>query len=234
VLECEARMTEGVTPPTEHVVFDVLTCDPFQVDLELFKKWTKGVTDADAAAEVEQDDRKKYGDYFSSPHSLALASVRHQYHFFRLLGEKLERPAVLLDNLELHIPPECHQKVVSLYYSFDDGVARLLAGRKLTANLRKDADDIAKTLGIPLTSCLRQYDNFRRIIKAIDGEGKRIAESGCPPQSISAFLKHKFCFTDHLIKKYKPFVFMAMYKPRFNDKRLQAMSYKDVEHLANI
>ena len=204
-------MTESGTKQTEHVALDVFTCDPFQVDLKLFKKWTKGVSKKEAAEAMIRHDRKKYGDYFSSPEALALASVGHQYNFFRLLGEKLERPALLFDNLELHIPRETQQKVVNLYYAFDDSVAKLLVGRKLTANLRKDVDDIAEAAKIPQDSCLRQFDNLRRVIKAVDSEGKRVSDAAAAAAATTAdgaavtiestddFLKRRFRFSDHLV-----------------------------------
>ena len=253
-------MTEE-QPPTAFVVSDVFTCDPFRVDLDLFRAWTQGATAQDAELRIRERDRQRDrlsaeqradAEFFSSRRfeSLAIASVRHQYHFFRLLAERLERPAVLLDRLELHIPLELHADVVGCYYAFDSAVARLLVGRKLTANLRKDVDDVASDSHVPLTSCLRQYDNFRRVTKAVET---------APPQSPTlAFLQHRFCFSDtlaqfvsspivvsldvvlfhghpkkHVNRRYKSFVFMAFYKPKFNDRRLQGLSYAVVEELAN-
>jgi hypothetical protein len=48
-------------------------------------------------------------------------------------------------------------------------VARELVGRgqKMTAKLRKDLDTISDKTGIPLKSCLRQYDNIKRIYKVM-------------------------------------------------------------------
>ena len=178
------------------VVSDVFTCDPFRVDLGLFREWTQGTTVEGAAQLIKNRDRQRAdAEFFASPRfeSLALGSARHQYHFFRLLAEKLERPAVLLDRLELHIPLELHAAVVGCYYAFDGAVARLLVGRKLTANLRKDVDDVASESGVPLTSCLRQYDNFRRVTKAVETHRQT-----APTAPTLAFLQRRFCFSDSL------------------------------------
>ena len=180
--------------PAVTVVSDVFTCDAFRVDFELFKEWTNGATDQEAAKRVQRCGTDEDAELFASPRfsKLALGSVRHQYHFFRLLGEKLERPALLLDRLELHIPLELHARVVEQYYPFDDAVARLLVGRKLTASLRKDVDDVAADSGVRLTSCLRQYDNFRRVIKAVDTEHDNTQET------VDEFLQRRFCFSHDL------------------------------------
>ena len=37
----------------------------------------------------------------------------------------------------------------------------------MTAKLRKDLDTISDKTGIPMKSCLRQYDNIKRIYKVI-------------------------------------------------------------------
>ena len=61
--------------------------------------------------------------------------------------------------------------VIGRYYSLDAEVARELVGRgqKMTAKLRKDLDTISDKTGIPLKSCLRQYDNIKRIYKVFFG-----------------------------------------------------------------
>ena len=58
-------------------------------------------------------------------------------------------------------------RFIGRYYSLDAVVARELVGRgqKMTAKLRKDLDIISDKTGIPMKSCLRQYDNIKRIYK---------------------------------------------------------------------
>ena len=57
--------------------------------------------------------------------------------------------------------------IIGRYYSLDAEVARELVGRgqKMTAKLRKDFDTISEKTRIPLKSCLRQFDNIKRIYK---------------------------------------------------------------------
>ena len=74
---------------TAVVVSDVFTCDPFRVDLDLFRAWTQGATAADAAHLIEERDQQRDqqtaeqradAEFFASPRfrSLALVSARHQ------------------------------------------------------------------------------------------------------------------------------------------------------------
>ena len=54
------------------------------------------------------------------------------------------------------------------YYEFNDSVIRELLGKKLTSKNRKDMDEVAEKTGISLKSCRRQYDNVKRIFKAVE------------------------------------------------------------------
>ena len=42
------------------------------------------------------------------------------------------------------------------YYGFDKEVIREILGRKMSAKLRKDMDDVSEKTGIPLKRCRRQ------------------------------------------------------------------------------
>lgn len=56
----------------------------------------------------------------------------------------------------------------SRYYEFDDCVIREILGKKLTSKSRKDLDEVAEKTGITLKSCRRQYDNVKRVFKAVE------------------------------------------------------------------
>lgn len=76
------------------------------------------------------------------------------------------------------------------YYSIDDEVAREMLGKKLTSRYRKDLDEISDKTGVKLKSCRRQFDNIKRIFKAVEEL----------PGDISNNVKHLFSISDELAK----------------------------------
>ena len=46
------------------------------------------------------------------------------------------------------------------YYRFDKDVIREILGKKMSAKLRKDMDDVSEKTGIPLKRCRRQVALF--------------------------------------------------------------------------
>jgi hypothetical protein len=49
------------------------------------------------------------------------------------------------------------------YYSLDNAFIREIVGKKLSAKIRKDIDEISQQTGIKLASCMRQFDNLRLV-----------------------------------------------------------------------
>jgi len=172
---------EGGQQATQSVVFDVFLSDPFRVDMRLFDCWTRGICEPDAVtrqlATAPQGVAPRAAGSASAggggDASNVSAHTRHQYHFFRLLAEKLERPFSLLGRLELHLPPEAQPAIIERYYSFDDALARELVGKRLTNKLRGDLDEVCAATQIPLPSCIRQFDNLRRVYKVAMSDTSR-------------------------------------------------------------
>ena len=80
--------------------------------------------------------------------------------------------------------------------------ARELLGKKLSSRVRKDLDEVAEKTGVTLKSCRRQFDNIKRIFKAVE------EMKGCyVPNIIKTF---------HLPRKqaeqYATFVFIASFR----------------------
>ena len=188
---------ENVTPTSslmseeddeEVVVFDVFMSDPLRVDLKLFSLWTHGNTESESVAQILADNQQPQPPQQQQQQQQAsqqrvreqksferqiTTKARHEYHLFRLLGEKLERPTSLLGTrLEIRLPEEIQTQLIEVYYSFDDVFARELIGKKLTYHNRREVDDISEKTGIPLASCLRQFDNFRRVYKVVQNSNE--------------------------------------------------------------
>lgn len=54
------------------------------------------------------------------------------------------------------------------YYEFDAKVVRELVGHKLSQRQRKELDEVSEKTQIRLRSCRRQFDNIKRISRAIE------------------------------------------------------------------
>jgi len=58
--------------------------------------------------------------------------------------------------------------LIERYYSLDGALCRELLGKKLNSRLRKDLDEVAEKCGVSLKSCRRQFDNVKRVFKAVE------------------------------------------------------------------
>ena len=56
-----------------------------------------------------------------------------------------------------------------------------VVGKQLTKGLRKDLDEVAAKLRLPLRSCHRQYDNLRRVVSKTDGKSGRLVVRASRP-----------------------------------------------------
>eukprot|EP00727_Mastigamoeba_balamuthi_P007470 m51a1_g3343 hypothetical protein (363) ;mRNA; r:399781-401294 len=199
----------------DRVIFDVFVCDPVRVNLSVFQAFVGGLT-AGEAANRPQHSRAEGPNCFPR-------HVSHQYHLFRLLAEKLERPAMLRLQQTLQVPQDVLPHVIEIYYSFDDALARELVGKRLTLKERRDIDDVSAHTGIPIASCLRQFDNIRRVYKAILAE---------PLKSAQDLVAAQFCLSPTLTSRYVRLAFLLENKPNLGGKRMQLLRYSAMEHIA--
>ncbi|KAG8042218.1 hypothetical protein G9C98_000209 [Cotesia typhae] len=112
----------------------------------------------------------------------------------------------------------------SRYYEFNDCVIREILGKKLTSKSRKDLDEVAEKTGITLKSCRRQYDNVKRVFKAVEDL------SG----SLVTNIKQHFLLPDDLAKRYAAVVFIACLRFEMSKRKLQFLTFPDLYHCANI
>ena len=80
-------------------------------------------------------------------------------------------------------PPRGRRRPAQLerYYSFDDNFMLEVVGKQLTKGLRKDLDEVAAKLRLPLRSCQRQFDNLRRVVSKTDGKSGRLVVRASRP-----------------------------------------------------
>lgn len=97
-------------------------------------------------------------------------------------------------------------------------MCRELLGKKLSSKYRKDLDEISERTNIRLKSCRRQFDNIKRIQKAIEE-----AQSG----SIIKSIQREFLLSEELARKYCAIVFIAGQRFETTKKKLQYLNFMD-------
>jgi len=195
--------------------FSVSFTDPMMVDLNLFKEWLQGRSEMDAAKSLAVTTSNSVGDI---PLNILLIEVKEQFVLFKYLKEFLHSPFMLNSPVFSSLPPKTKQNLIENYYEFDKEVLREILGKKMSAKLRKDMDDVSEKTTISLQSCRRQFDNIKNIIKTyeeLDG-------------SIQEILTKQFGFSSHLLKMYLPLVFVFIVRFETSKKRLQYLSYDDI------
>lgn len=101
------------------------------------------------------------------------------------------------------------------YYEFDDNVIRELLGKKLSSRHRKDLDEVAEKTGVALKSCRRQFDNVKRIFKAVEEL----------PGPIVPNIQKSFLLSEELAKRYACIVFLGCLRFETSKRRLHYLSF---------
>ena len=90
------------------------------------------------------------------------------------------------------------KRVIESYHSLDPGFSREILGRKLNSKLRKDLDEVSEKTGILVRSCRRQFDNIKKVFKAV--------EDVAPKNYVNTIL-NTFELSKSLAEKYAALVF---------------------------
>ncbi|KAL5256450.1 hypothetical protein ACHWQZ_G011629 [Mnemiopsis leidyi] len=155
---------------------DIMSCvsDPLLIEEDVFNLWLAGLT-VDQAVDKRY---KKDSSCSSFDRTIVALDTEDQYQTFSLLEPLLRKPPALASSPVVNMP-FITDTLLQQYYSLDAVVARELVGRgqKMTAKLRKDLDIISDKTGIPMKSCLRQYDNIKRIYKEVDEKEGKVSQN---------------------------------------------------------
>ena len=151
------------------------------------------------------------------PIELIASDVLDHYRTYSLLERLLHIPSTLSEQPSFQLEPQSRSLLIEKYYSLDDSVARELFGKKLTSRHRKDLDEVAEKTGVRIKSCRRQFDNVKRIYKAVEEM----------PGNIANNIKQQFSLSDELSRKYGSIVFIACLRFETAKKKLQYLTFKD-------
>ncbi|KAM8792427.1 acidic fibroblast growth factor intracellular-binding protein-like, partial [Eudromia elegans] len=141
-------------------------------------------------------------------------------HFrtFAMLERPLQEPPRLRQQLLFQIPPPRAALLVERYYSFDAAFARELLGRKLSKGTKKELDEVSARTGVTLRSCRRQFDNFRRVFKAVEELRGPLVDN----------VRQQFLLPEALARDYAAVLFFARGRFDTSRRRLQFLSFGDL------
>lgn len=142
------------------------------------------------SAEFVKRDEAEFLKNFSD--DLIVADILDQYRTFALIEKLLPCPAKLSEDWTFRMAESTKITLVEKFYEFDETVMRAILGKKLSARSRKDLDEVSRKSGKSIKSCRRQFDNFKRIYKTIDGL----------PGNIVTNIQNQFLLSERLAQKY--------------------------------
>jgi len=195
--------------------FSICFSDPLLVDMDLFSMWVDG--------HKEQEASKRFSSLLPAfvndiPFSILQVEVVEQYTSFKYLETFLQSPTLLNSPILASLSPEQKENLLEHYYEFNKDVMREILGKKMSAKLRKDMDDVSEKTGVSLHSCRRQFDNVKNILRTYEDM----------EESLNDILKNHFLFSEVLVKKYYPLVFVFLQRFETSKKRLNYLTYDNI------
>lgn len=125
-------------------VFEAFLTDPIQINEDIYALWLEGHNGNDALLIRLRTpiDLPVLGDEQKLQELLWRDTV-DQYRLYEKLEHYLMQPSLFRSQLLFQIPPIQQHYMIERYYSLDAQVGRWLVGKKLTAKLQKDLDEIS-------------------------------------------------------------------------------------------
>ncbi|XP_065069199.1 acidic fibroblast growth factor intracellular-binding protein B-like [Rhopilema esculentum] len=192
--------------------FSVCFSDPVDLDFHVYSLWLEGLNEEEATRQ-----RKCMEPSLNFPNAILLSDTREQFQLFQLLEKFLQSPLTFRTQMLCALSQTAQQELIQKYYSFDKDVIREILGRKMSAKLRKDMDDVSEKTGIPLKRCRRQFDNVKNVLKAYeDGEGSALD-----------IMQRQFLVTEPLASIYASLVFIFVNRFETGRKRLLYLNFDD-------
>ncbi|XP_028172105.1 acidic fibroblast growth factor intracellular-binding protein-like [Ostrinia furnacalis] len=198
---------------------DVFVGNYTLIDPEIYQLWIDGCSSSEAVSTLHQRNIAKQT---GASVELIASDVLDHYRTFALLERLLTVPSKLSEQMIFQIDEQTKQMLIEKYYDLDDAVIRELLGRKLSSRHRKDLDEVSERSGAPLRCCRRQFDNVRRVFKAVEEI----------PGNVVSNIRTTFLLSEPLAKKYGAVVFIACMRFETAKRKLQYLSFNDFYHCA--
>ncbi|KAK3820300.1 MAG: acidic fibroblast growth factor binding protein [Benniella sp.] len=197
----------------------VTTSSAIVLDESILQLWLLGHS-VDQAANLRKPTVR------ASISMLVLKSyIMSQYRTYEMMHHYLHNPRYFAGQFMFPLSQSAKQHLIERYYSFDESVIREILGKKLNSRTRKDLDEVHEKTGVKLTSCRRQFDNLKRIMKRVeDAEGRTLIKD----------IEHQFLLPHQLASQYAHILFIADNKLDTFRKRLSCYQFPDFEYCASV
>ncbi|XP_055613327.1 acidic fibroblast growth factor intracellular-binding protein [Uranotaenia lowii] len=191
---------------------DVFITNYTMVDPEIYQLWIEGYSSTEAVTLLKQKP-----SMVGIQIEWITSDVLDHYRTYSLLERVLDNPAKLSEQPSFQLTPHNRSLIIEKYYSLDDSVAREIFGKKFNARNRKDLDEVAEKTGVRLKSCRRQFDNVKRIFKAVEEMPGNTAQN----------IRQLFVLPEELAQKYAAVVFIACMRFETCKRKLQYLYFGD-------
>eukprot|EP01122_Echinamoeba_exundans_P001009 TRINITY_DN1095_c0_g1_i1.p1 TRINITY_DN1095_c0_g1~~TRINITY_DN1095_c0_g1_i1.p1 ORF type:complete len:391 (-),score=37.90 TRINITY_DN1095_c0_g1_i1:29-1201(-) len=204
----------------------VFISDPLHVDMKCFQFWLNGHPVSKTSQYLIDTYSKQQAFQGVDPDDIG-REANDQYRTFHLLEPYLASPLSFEKHNFFHVDPSVVSELIERYFDFDSGFMREMVGRRLSNKLRDHMDDISERTRLEEGSCLRQFDNLRRVYKKV------ISLNHVHPSSlpVAQMLQTNFRISSKLARRYVRVIFLVYHRFEVK-KKLQFMTFADFEFLA--
>ncbi|XP_059079111.1 acidic fibroblast growth factor intracellular-binding protein-like [Tigriopus californicus] len=198
-------------------VIDVFATNYTVIDWELQELWIKGLSTSETVTVMRE--RGVLNEYPGLTQDLLVSDINDNFRLFSMLEQTLLSVGKLSEQLLHQMDAKTQTKFLESYYSLDPVLARELVGKKLSSRLRKDLEEVAEKTGVHLKSCRRQFDNIKRVFKAMeDAPGECVAN-----------IEKSFGISRQLAEQYATLVFIVTFRFELNKKKLNYLSFSAIK-----
>jgi hypothetical protein len=187
------------------------------IDWEVYSLWLSGRSIAEAVTVFVRDNRVLITDHHVSQ-DIIVSDFEDNWRLFSTLetalySQESTLPLQLLDSA-------AKKRVIESYHSLDAVFCREILGRKLNSKLRKDLDELSEKTGIFVRACRRQFDNIRKVFKAVEDVA---------PKNYVSSISSNFGLSKNLSEKYAALVFAASFRLEMGKKKLAFLTFDQVK-----
>ncbi|KAG1685110.1 Acidic fibroblast growth factor intracellular-binding protein [Nymphon striatum] len=205
------------------VEVDVFVGSNSIIDFDIYQIWLDGHSANDAVQILIQRGIDQQCSFHITS-DMIMSDVQDHYVMFQLLEKYLQNPTKFGEQWTFQLDDSAQKMLIRKYYEFKDEVVREILGKKLSSRNRKDLDEVSEKTNVTLKSCRRQFDNIKRVFKAVE------EIPGCLMQNI----QQTFLLPDNLGREYSALVFIANQRFETNKKKLHYVTFKDFLNCANL
>ncbi|GAB6029329.1 hypothetical protein CHUAL_005096 [Chamberlinius hualienensis] len=153
---------------------------------------------------------------------LLMSDTLVHYRTFQMLERMMQYPNKFSEQLVFQIDPKTQRHLIEKYYELDHSVVREVLGRKLSTRFRKDLDEVSDKTNVSVKSCRRQFDNIKRVFKAVEDLRGRLVHN----------IRNHFLISETLAKKYAAIVFITNNRFETGKRKLHYLTFDDFLHCA--